>query len=421
MLKLWNVYTMSSFQAIYQGIWFPFIQKNPKGLTYNFNGEEQDLVSLFLIFLQKTLKLTEKGKSSDSLKLLRLIGSLLFFFPVESKMSECKVFIQKVLEIYKGLNKKELLNLEYTELLALICFGLHVYTEYLGEDKEGQIEEEESYLQKLIAQLKEENKDFEMVLEGLTLKIINAGEEKLTEIYEIICRILNIHDPEGAGQETVCDKFTRKLLVFRTSRLIGPALIASLQEKINNDGQRKYPSFWRDNLLLEIARMNRDTVNAIGGSSKYQIYFDFMLNVSQPYRDYEYKILQRILIFDFGSTRKDENLILKKMHQIILTEDFFRHIHMNLFLIYYTLRMADLYKKNNVDQDFQNIYFSKILRIPIPAYIRLFEEINRKEMFSGREARTQKKFQEELNLLLLKYFEFFYLPFLQTQTRFFQI
>ena len=136
-----------------------------------------------------------------------------------------------------------------------------------------------------------------------------------------------------------------------------------------------------------------------------------MLNVSQPYRDYEYKILQRILIFDFGSSRKDENLILKKMHQIILTEDFFRHIHMNLFLIYYTLRMADLYKKNNVEQDFQNIYFSKILRIPIPAYIRLFEEINRKEMFSGREARTQKKFQEELNLLLLKYFEFFYLPF----------
>jgi len=73
--------------------------------------------------------------------------------------------------------------------------------------------------------------------------------------------------------------------------------------------------------------------------------------------------------------------------------------------------MADLYKKNSVDKDFQNIYFSKILRIPIPAYIRLFEEINRKEVFSGREARTQKKFQEELNLLLLKYFEFFYLPF----------
>jgi len=136
-----------------------------------------------------------------------------------------------------------------------------------------------------------------------------------------------------------------------------------------------------------------------------------MLNIKQPYRDYEYKILQRILSFDFGSSKKEDYLILKKMHQIILSEDFFKHVHMNLFLIYYTLRMADLYKKNNVDKDFQNIYFSKILRIPIPIYIRQFEKISKGELFSGREARTLKRFQEELDLLLLKYFEFLYLPF----------
>ncbi len=137
-----------------------------------------------------------------------------------------------------------------------------------------------------------------------------------------------------------------------------------------------------------------------------------MLSVKQPYRDYEYKILQRILVFDFGSSKKEDYLILKKMHQIILSEDFFKHVHMNLFLIYYTLRMADYSKKNKSDSgDFKNIYFSKILRVPILIYVRLFENKNKSERYTGREARTVKRFQEELNLLLLKYFEFFYLPF----------
>ena len=73
--------------------------------------------------------------------------------------------------------------------------------------------------------------------------------------------------------------------------------------------------------------------------------------------------------------------------------------------------MADLSRKNNSDKDFHNIYFSKVLKLPLLAYLRLFEKINKEERFSGREARTQKKFQEELTFLLLKYFEFFFLPY----------
>lgn len=136
-----------------------------------------------------------------------------------------------------------------------------------------------------------------------------------------------------------------------------------------------------------------------------------MLNVRQPYRDYEYKILQRILTLDFGNTKREDTLILKKMHQIILSDDFFKHVHMNLFMIYYSLRMADLNKKNNHEKDYHNVYFSKILKVPIPAYLRMFEKVNKQEKFSGRETRTQKKFYEELTFLLLKYFEFFFLPF----------
>ena len=100
-----------------------------------------------------------------------------------------------------------------------------------------------------------------MIMEGLMLKLINSNEEKLTELYEIICRIINIRDVEGIGQEIVCEKFTRKVLVLKTNRLMGTTLISSLKDKIASDGQKEYPSFWRDNLLLEVLRTSKDTVN----------------------------------------------------------------------------------------------------------------------------------------------------------------
>lgn len=133
------------------------VTKNNKGLTENLKGEDQDLASLLMTFLQKMLKLTEKtDKPFVHLRLLRLTGSLLFFFPVENKLVECQIFIQKVLENYRNI-KKEGLDFEYIELLALVSFGMHVFTDLLAEEKEGHMEEE-SYLTKLIAQFKEESK-----------------------------------------------------------------------------------------------------------------------------------------------------------------------------------------------------------------------------------------------------------------------
>lgn len=130
--------------------------KNPKGLLYQHGGEDQDLVNLLIIFLQKTLKLTEKtDRPFILLKLLRLIGSLLFFFPVENKIMDCRILTQKVLEQYKNI-KKEGLDIEYIELLALISFGMNAYEDLLADDKDGVIEED-SYFKKLIIQFKEES------------------------------------------------------------------------------------------------------------------------------------------------------------------------------------------------------------------------------------------------------------------------
>ena len=100
-----------------------------------------------------------------------------------------------------------------------------------------------------------------MIMEGLLLKLINSNEEKITELYEIICRIIGINDPEKIGQEVVCEKFTVKALVLKVNRLIGPNLINSLKDKISSERQKDFPSFWRDNLLLEILRMGKENVN----------------------------------------------------------------------------------------------------------------------------------------------------------------
>lgn len=99
-----------------------------------------------------------------------------------------------------------------------------------------------------------------MVMEGLLLKLINSNEEKLTEFYEIICRILNINDPEHLGFELVCEKFSKKSFVHKVSKLLNSTMIAALKERFFNHQHKKHAAFWRDNLLLEILRMNKENL-----------------------------------------------------------------------------------------------------------------------------------------------------------------
>lgn len=98
-------------------------------------------------------------------------------------------------------------------------------------------------------------------MEGLQLKLINANEEKLTEFYEIICRILNINDPEHIGFDLVCDKFSKKSFAHKMSKQLNSTMIAALKERFFYNQQKKVAAFWRDNLLLEILRMNRETLS----------------------------------------------------------------------------------------------------------------------------------------------------------------
>ena len=134
------------------------VAKNRKGLADALKGEDQDLASLLMTFLQKMLKLSEKpDRAFVHLRLFRLIGSLLFFFPIENKVVECQIFVQKVLEHFKNIKKEES-SFEYLELLAIISFGMYVYTDILAEEKEGHMNEEESYFTKLVAQFKEQSK-----------------------------------------------------------------------------------------------------------------------------------------------------------------------------------------------------------------------------------------------------------------------
>ena len=133
--------------------------KNNQSLIYYFNDKEQDLIFLLLEFIQKILKLAEKAdKALVHLRILRITASLLYFFPVESKIPvpECQIFIRKILEYYNM--KKKMNDLQYIELIALIAFGFHVYDNLLVEKNESQMEEEESYIGKIIDQLKKDNK-----------------------------------------------------------------------------------------------------------------------------------------------------------------------------------------------------------------------------------------------------------------------
>jgi len=130
--------------------------KNTKGLLYLFNNQDQDLVSLLIVFIQKILKLSEKtDKPFIHQRILRITASLLFFFPIENKIPECQILIQKILEQYNP--KKRKLDLQCIELLALLSFGLQVYTDLLAEKAEGQMAEE-SYVNKIVNQFKEDNK-----------------------------------------------------------------------------------------------------------------------------------------------------------------------------------------------------------------------------------------------------------------------
>ena len=98
-------------------------------------------------------------------------------------------------------------------------------------------------------------------MEGLTLKLINSNEEKYTEFYEIICKSLNITDPEYIGQDSVCEKFAKKSVAHKTNKLLGPTMIATLKERFFAQEQKKSTAFWRDNLLLEVLRMNKETLS----------------------------------------------------------------------------------------------------------------------------------------------------------------
>lgn len=100
-----------------------------------------------------------------------------------------------------------------------------------------------------------------MIMEGLTLKVINNGEEKLVELYEVICRILSIKDPENIGQESVCEKFTKKSLTYKMNKILGPGMTASIRDRLAVQNPKANMSFWRDNLLLEVLRMSKDIVN----------------------------------------------------------------------------------------------------------------------------------------------------------------
>jgi hypothetical protein len=133
------------------------------------------------------------------------------------------------------------------------------------------------------------------------------------------------------------------------------------------------------------------------------------LNVKQPYRDYQYKILQRILLFDFNS---EDHLTLKKMKEFILSDKLFSSIHSNLFLLYYSIRMLETLKKYNLEREAKDLYLKRLLKLPIDGYLSAFNykaEIN-KDFLTEKEFKTQSKFIEDLKMLLLKHFEVLYLP-----------
>ncbi len=93
------------------------------------------------------------------------------------------------------------------------------------------------------------------------LKLINQTEEKMIELYEIICGTLSITDPELLGQAKVCEKFTKKALVDRTNKMLNLPLIVSLKELATSEDLKGNMGFWRNNILLEVLRMNKETVN----------------------------------------------------------------------------------------------------------------------------------------------------------------